>query len=273
MFKGKKVVVVVPAGRLRYMKLMYHYLNKQMDFIDELRFWVNTNNQDDIAWMKTIRDSNSKVTLDDRFVSNGNCGQSTNIHHFFDRCIDTDTIYIRIDDDIVWTDDNFIETICDFRLNNPQYFLVFANIINNSVCDYYSQRCGMYSYFEPFKNDCVCPVGWGDPLIAEKKHHYIINKYLVSKTPFPITENVETNDRVSINCISWLGEEFSQFDGLVDISEEIWLSSVKPKELNKTNCIVGSCRCVHYAFFPQRSHLDSTNVLSNYEKLVVGDFY
>jgi len=34
MFKGKKVVVVVPAGRLRYMKLMYHYLNKQMDFID-----------------------------------------------------------------------------------------------------------------------------------------------------------------------------------------------------------------------------------------------
>jgi hypothetical protein len=71
-------------------------------------------------------------------------------------------------------------------------------------------------------------------------------------------------ERVSINCISWRGEEFKLFDGNVGRDEEAWLSVEKPKEIQRPNCIFGEFVCVHYAFHTQRERIDSTDILSQY---------
>ena len=40
-------------------------------------------------------------------------------------------IYIRLDDDIVFIEENTIPTLIRYRLDNPEPFLVFPIIINN----------------------------------------------------------------------------------------------------------------------------------------------
>ena len=74
-------------------------------------------------------------------------------------------------------------------------------------------------------------------------------------------------ERCSINCISWLGQEFHSFDGNVGEEEEQWLSVDKPKSINKPNIIFGEAVCAHFSFFTQRYYLDQTNILEEYDSI------
>ena len=76
------------------------------------------------------------------------------------------------------------------------------------------------------------------------------------------------NERISINCFSWLGEEFKKFGGIVGLDDEVWLTLIKPVELNKKNAIYGNGYCSHFAFCAQRQYMDSTDILEKYRKLV-----
>lgn len=67
-------------------------------------------------------------------------------------------------------------------------------------------------------------------------------------------------ERVSINGISWLGEEFKKFNGIVE-SEEEDISCKKPLSLKKKNIIYGNFVCCHYAFYTQRELLDKDKTI------------
>ena len=56
--KTYKVVVCTPAGRKRYMEILFYYILKQKHIIDEYRIWVNTKNQDDINWFEKLKINN-----------------------------------------------------------------------------------------------------------------------------------------------------------------------------------------------------------------------
>ena len=77
-------------------------------------------------------------------------------------------------------------------------------------------------------------------------------------------------ERVSINVISWRGDEFAKFGGNVGRDEELWLSSEYPSQINRPNKIIGDTLFIHYAFFPQRSHLEETDILEKYKSIVNG---
>ena len=126
--KNYKIVVVTPAGRKKYMEILLHYILMQQQIVDEYRIWVNTNNEDDITWFKELRIKYpSLITLEflpPKIQVNGNL----TICDFFKNTIDEDTIYLRLDDDIVWMEKDFVEKIIKFRIDNPDYFLIFGNI-------------------------------------------------------------------------------------------------------------------------------------------------
>ncbi|NBX51409.1 hypothetical protein EBT25_16145, partial [bacterium] len=66
---------------------------------------------------------------------------------------------------------------------------------------------------------------------------------------------------------------FAQFHGVVHLEDEAWLSAHAPKVMKQYNVIFGGFVCVHYAFGPQRDHLEKTNVLDLYRMRImqVGD--
>jgi hypothetical protein len=270
MIKKYKLVVVIPAGRKRYMEVLFPHILKQRKSIDELRFWVNTKNEEDIAYMKDVKIKYPDfVTLEFHESNNGHIGDTQGIHSFFKHTTNSDTIYIRLDDDIVWLDDNFFEKLYNFRENNPQYFLVYGNIINNAICDHLHQKNNIYESDPIYGFNCLDSNGWANPILAEKKHRIFlenikncnIQQYIFS----PVV--LKEYERCSINCISWFGSDFAKFNGEVGYDEEHWLAHYKPASIAVPNCIFGEAICSHFSFFTQRNHMDNTDLLNKYKKI------
>lgn len=271
MIGDKKVVVVTPAGRKKYMEILIKYILREKNIVDEYRIWVNTKNSKDIAYFKELATKHKGfITLDERFIDEEECGSNFNIHRFFDKCIDEDTIYVRLDDDVVWLQPNCIENLVKYRIENPEPFLIYGTIINNGIVDSLLQNFGYYNNNDTFNYHCTDTIAFTDPVICESKHRYMLEKFLKKfKTPESLFKGwiVRQYHRVSINCISWLGSTFKEFEGKVGKDEEQWLSVDYPKEIKTPNIIFGGAYCSHFAFHPQREYMDKTTILDEYKQL------
>jgi hypothetical protein len=260
MYKGYRVVAVTPAGRRRYLEVLAPYLVKN-DLIDEWRLWVNTNIADDIACMNELASaSDGKVTIEQ-----GTGASTSNVHicKFFKNCCDPDTIYIRFDDDIVHIDRDAIRNLLDFRIKNPDFFLVYATIVNNAIVSHLYQRSGWLPSHKLVGYACMDHTGWQDPQFCEMVHRTFFEKGAAHLYDWVLN----LYERVSINCFSFFGKDFAQFGGDVGLDEECWLSCDKSRELKRFNAICGNAVVCHFAYFTQREHMDKTDLLGKYKQL------
>lgn len=257
---NKKVCVCIPAGRKKYLEILVKYLLKNTSKIDEIRMWVNTTNEEDLKYIESLPQMNSIFTLD--YSANGdiNIGSSTAISLFFRNCCDENTIYLRLDDDIVYIEDGFVEEIIKFRIENPRYFLVLGNVINNSVCDYLHKSNGALRTELDFTINASCPIGWSNKELTLEKHNCFFENLESDKLNLYKIENYEWNRRFSINAICWFGSEFKKFNGQVEYgNEEVWLTE------GRNNIIFGQKLCCHYSFWVTREFLSETDVLQKYK--------
>ena len=268
MFDKHKVVVVTPAGRRRYLELLIPQILKLRPIVDKYVLWVNTVDLEDIEYMKSVASTYPDfITLE--FLTIPHNG-TVSIHSFFKNCTDPNTVYVRFDDDIVMIDDNdAFSRFVEFRIKNPKYFLVYGNILNNAVLSHIHQRIGNLSNANELVGyNSMDAIGWKSGEFAEKVHRQILKCDSLEKFRFEEKWILHYYERVSINCISWLGETFSEFNGIVGEDEEVWLSIDKPKDIKSPNCIFGGFVCVHYAFFVQREHIDKTDILKMYKSKI-----
>ena len=265
-----KTIIVTPAGRKRYLNVLLQYIIREIGTFDEWHLWLNTNVEEDIEYCRMIADAYSWIKIKE--LPDINCVSNLNIRKFFKFAIDSDTIYIRLDDDISYLEKGFFTKMVNARLSNPDAFLVYANIINNAMISHLHQKNNLFDFSEIINYNFLDKNGWESPYIAEKIHRKFIqdvknNDIDKWHKSFDVWE-LKDYERVSINCISWFGEEFAKFNGEVGNDEEEWLSSIKSQNLNKPNIIVGSPICAHFSFFTQREHLDKTNILEEYNELI-----
>lgn len=278
MIDGRRVVVVIPAGRRRYLELLMPQLMTYVPFVDEIRLWLNTLVPEDIEYIKSLPALHGPhiVTVHEDVHGDPRRG-NLNIHRFFARCQDPRTVYVRFDDDIVLVDkvESFVDFV-RFRIAHPEYFLLYATIINNAVVTHILQSRGALDPALPRVDyACLCRVGWRDPGFAVALHRSVLHtldndvanlsKFYNKKDVLYVFRDYE---RVSINCISWLGEEFAAFNGAVGTDEEQWLACDKPRSLQKPNCMYGGYVVVHYAFHTQRDQVDrQSDVLASYKSI------
>lgn len=269
MFDGMNIVMVTPAGRKRYLEILLPYILRLRPILDEYRLWVNTTNDNDINYMKSLNvlypDFIKLEFLPEGITVDPNCVFKT-ICKFFKNCIDINTIYVRVDDDVVYLDDidKFTQFI-KFRKEHDEYLLVFGNIINNAICTHLHQRQGMLQLTAGISGyKCTDDIGWWTSPLAPFIHHSISQTDDLSK--FNMNNwLLFNNERVSINVISWLGSEFLKFNGEIDSDEENYLACVLPGIRNKYNIIYGKFVSVHYAFGPQRASIDGDpSILNGY---------
>lgn len=269
-----RVVAVTPAGRKQYLQLLIPQVLQLRPLVDEYRLWVNTDNAEDIKYMYEVSAEYPEYIKIERLPEGVKVNGNNTIRHFFKNCVDSSTVYVRFDDDIVYLDDTqaFIDFL-RFRLENPQYFLVFANILNNSVVTHVLQRMerlpplnGKITAYDSMAE------GWHDPVFAEHLHMCVLQELYQngSLERFRTAERwlFAGFERVSINCISWLGSEFAKFDGIVGDDEEPWLASEKPSAIGVPNCMYGGFCCVHFSFHVQSEHLSTTRLLEHYARCV-----
>jgi hypothetical protein len=261
MVDNYRVVTNSPYGRKRYVEILVEYLLASRPIIDKHVFWLNTNVEEDLLYLESLVNQYPdffeviQLPYIEEFKYT-----SKNVARFYEYCIDPNTVYCKIDDDIVWFEHKEFENFIRFRINNPQYFLVFANTVNNAINYYIHDKIGALNMHEDFPAVDYSSVSaaWYNYSYAVR-HFMCFYNHLKNGTLHLMKFNkwVLTDfERYSINFFSWMGSEFAQFVHCGK-DDEKWLSQIKPAEREKPNCIYGGFIAVHYAYYTQRKDLDA----------------
>lgn len=283
MFEGQRVIAVTPAGRKAYLELLIPQLLEyhKEGVLDEYHMWVNTTVESDINYMESIEQKYPDFVRLRYLPDDKPCRGNMSIHWFFKECTAPDTIYVRFDDDIVYLDTvSAFKSFLKFRVENPHYFVVYGTILNNALIAHILQRfnkvdlkAGIAGYA------CMDEIGWRSGAFAANLHDQIIRR-ITSPDPEHLNEPLAHfrfegewmlyhNERVSINCLSWLGSEFNRAcQGNVGWDEEQEIASDMPNRLGLMNTIFGGYCCVHYAFYTQREFVDKLGYVEKYTDLV-----
>lgn len=263
MIDGHRLCLTIPAGRRRYMQVLVPQILREGGW-DELQVWVNTCDPEDLAYLASLPSVDPRirlVALPDGMTPQG----SQTIHHFFANCMDPQTVYIRLDDDICFIEPGALARIARYRLASKQAFLVFPVIVNNAIISHVLQVLGRIRYDRYLRALCMDPIGWKSPEFAERLHRSFLRMLAEGRIDqFKFPSRPIALSRMSINCIAWLGEEFAKFGGKVGPDEEEWLSVVRPTQIGGHNLIFGDAIVSHFAFYTQREYLDRTDLLELY---------
>lgn len=266
MLEGYRIVVVTPAGRRRYMRLLVPQVLAS-PLVDRYDIWVNTPDQGDLAFLRGIAALDPRIRLVAQ--PDGAAPQVESIGAFHRTATDADTIYVRLDDDIVWLEPGFFETLARFRIANPEYFLVMPLIINNAICTFLLQTFGKISPSRFVNAFCMDEFGWRDPYLALDLHRLLIGLIERGETRrLHLPSREIALSRFSINSICWFGTDMAAIEGKVDEEEEHDLSLALPLRINRRNCFCGDTLVAHYAFVHQRRKLERSGVLEQYQRVL-----
>ena len=261
-----KTIAWIPAGRAQYLKILIPYLLRDKGILDRVYFCVNTENEGDIAYIhsmcKKYSDYFECIYLDPGIKPNG----SKTVRSFYKNFTEKNTIYLKIDDDICFLQKGLLQDLIKFRKQNKQYFLVFANLVNTTLCSHIHQHLGALNYKKGiYEWDPFCKLGWERGEGAENVHECFlaaikngkINKFLFPRWEIPYF------DRTSINLICYFGEDSQIFSPLVQNAEddELFLSRTMPRQLLRINAICGKKIGAHFAYYTQRDYLEQTTTL------------
>lgn len=264
--KDKKIIVVTPAGRRRYMKYLVPQILSD-DTVDKYEIWVNTENENDIKFLKQLSEKYDKIRLINQ--PEGKINGNLSINAFFTTAIDEDSIYIRLDDDICWIEPDFFNTMKMNRENDLNSFLISPLVINNAICTHLLQQENKYSFNNYLGANCMDKTTWANQVFAYNLHNWFLDLIFnddYKKIKFDNTK-IALN-RFSINSICWFGDVMRKFQGIVKGDEEEYLTVLKTRELISYNTFYANTIVAHYAFYPQRNFLDDTDILEKYENAI-----
>lgn len=263
MYQNYKIVVNTAAGRRRYMQYLIPYIVAS-PVVDRYDIWINTHNGADIEFFRQIAEAFPKVSL--VWQPEGVVAGNASINAFYRACTEPDTIYFKLDDDIVWMEPGLIENMVRFRIENPEYFIVSPLVINNSLSTYLLQIMGKLPLDRYYNADSSHPVLWRSGHFATHLHRWFIENYL--KTGRWSELHVGTHPmgmtRFSINAILWFGDEMRRFAGEVPGDDEEFMSCIYPTRQGRANAWNGDTIAAHFAFFTQREQLDRAGILERY---------
>jgi hypothetical protein len=270
-----KRIIITPAGRIRFLEILYlHLLTKKNEF-DEWHLWVNTDNEDDVEYIYQLEKENNWIkTVPSKLPIVKGYPVKT-IVPFYEYCIDQDSMYLKLDDDICFIEKGSIDKIFKERQSNDKSLLVFGNIINNSIISHYYQKNNIISSEKLVTYDAFDEVGLKDAIFAEDLHRLFLNKYESIGLEHFYMKNIKPEGfpRISINAVAWTGKMFNEFEGKIDhYDDEDWLSHHKSKMINSPNIIVGDTIFCHFSFGIQRNHLESTDILPKYKLIALEEF-
>jgi hypothetical protein len=276
-----KVVTVTPAGRRRYLEILVPYLLANREQIAEHHFWLNTRDQKDIEYIYRLTEQypdffkvKSREVFDRKLP--GHC-----IWQYWQDCVDEDTIYIRLDDDICFVGKDSIPKLIAFRLNNPDPFFIYGNVVNNALCSHVHQLMGIIpKSWGTVQFKCMDEVGWFKSRFPARVHKLFIadlRNGMTDRWKFPpIT--LSDYRRFSINVVCWFGKDLREIEEITvqdlrtlrlrhpetgeDLShEEAFTSQYVPAKFGRPCVIYGEALFSHFAFYPQRPYLEKYTAL------------
>ncbi|KAF1981766.1 hypothetical protein K402DRAFT_398289 [Aulographum hederae CBS 113979] len=144
--EGLKIVGLIFYGRRSSVSILDCYLKRNLaengGLFDQVLFLARTDKKEDLDWLDVL----VKTTPSYRRVNVSTIGDQ--YASAYDVCEDG-TMYIKIDDDIVFIEDSAIPTIAKLKYEHPEYFTVSANIMNQPSLSWVHQHLGAIRPYLP----------------------------------------------------------------------------------------------------------------------------
>ncbi|ETR98228.1 hypothetical protein M419DRAFT_51868, partial [Trichoderma reesei RUT C-30] len=152
-----RVVALVFYGRREFVSILNHYLKRNLKenggLLDEVIFAVKTDNRDDIGYVQELVASTPAYSQQTITTEQGKYNWS----HWtgsWSVVSEPESIYIKIDDDVIFFDDCTIPALVKRLLEDQQYFAVSANVVNGGAISGVHYHMGVY---EPYWPEVKCP--------------------------------------------------------------------------------------------------------------------
>ncbi|NUT50097.1 MAG: hypothetical protein HOV94_22720, partial [Saccharothrix sp.] len=267
---------------VRTYSLLIKYLQRDYEagVIDEAWLYMNTDpvgQEGDVAYAHELAEQFDWVKLKHRpeGINLGNLPKQRYTGLAYREMTDRDTVYVRLDDDVIYLHDNAIENLVRARLDMPAPVAVFPIIFNNAICSHFLQACqkvpmewgqvGLY---------CMDPVGWASGPFAVKLHELLLSHIeagtvedLYLYQDFPI----QPGTQFSVSCFASLGSMYADLPNgpgiLVPDEEESFHTVHQPLATGVPNILRGNAIVSHWSFFTQHPFLNSTDLLDRYREL------
>lgn len=141
-----KVIGLVFFGRRELVEVLDCYLQRNLKanggLLDEIIFVVHTDIQEDLDYLETLvprRPEYSKYEVK---------GTYRWLAGSWEPVTDPDAIYVKIDDDVIYFSDNAISSVVKRITENPHFFAVSANVVNNPALSWVHSHMGVdYPYW------------------------------------------------------------------------------------------------------------------------------
>lgn len=298
-----KLVVLTFAGRECSMKILFKLILKYKKYIHEYRLYVATTIQSDIDYMENFANVHDFVTINYCKINNKIILDNKELiwDTAYKSCQEDDTVYLKLDDDIVYFDETLFTDFIHYRINSNAP-IVYPVIINNHFISWHLQENNIIqpllksnignTWINTYKriqnhikdnattrlrigdftndNEVLCPIAWGNLKYCYHLHNNFIEDLKNNNIHKYYLKNIILEDcqPVSINVCSWIGSHLKNYtETYGDIYyDEAWLSLYLPTWSGNRNEIYGKCIVSHYSYYKQREQgLDLTDILKKYE--------
>lgn len=278
MIDGKRVVVWTPYGRERTVSILAEYIKRdhEIGIVDEWWLCLNTDPDQigDLRYAYKLAKAHDFIKTKDR--PNGyprRTPKQRNTGYFIHYMQDVDTIYVRMDDDLVYVHPSAIENLVRHSIQADDTLCSFGLIWNNAIISWYAQQAQIIptSFGEVGSPFCMDPVGWANGEFAVNIHRLLLDKirdghpedvFLYQDYP------LAPRQQFSVSYFAAKGSDYAAVNGILQPDEEeSWHTVHHPVRAGKSNIIVGNSLVAHYTFYPQQKVVNATDILDQYREI------
>lgn len=260
-----KIIVVTPAGRERYLRLLAHYVLGSAE-VAEWQLWDNCRTESDRRYLRELAASDPRCTIKQLPGADGGFAI---IGDFFRFCDDPEALYIRFDDDLVYVEPGFFERFRARAVAARGEALWFAPlIINNAICGALIKQFAKLSFRGPITFQAMCPHAWAHASFPKALHPVFIEAVRCGRLDdFRVPDRDVRLARFSVNAIAFFGSDIARLgEGFLPPAsdEEEWFSAVLPARLDTAGRVLGDLIVAHFSFYTQERQLLQTDLLDRY---------
>lgn len=251
-----KLILVTFGGRQCTLQILFKYILKYRKHIHKYKIYVATEIATDISYMHEFASMHDFVEL--IYTIDNNDNMVTDRGYVWNRsyreCQESDCVYLKLDDDIIYMEESLFTSFIDFRIANPDHPLIYPVIINNFFIGWKLETIGVidfnlkssightwpetYRRIKPLLqsvhgngpkigkithlHEVLCPVGWGNLEYCIQLHNQFISDLKSQDRnsghaldKYRLNWLLKRAEPVSISCCSWLGR------GLADIIKDV----------------------------------------------------
>jgi methyltransferase family protein len=255
---NKKIKLVVVYNRRQYFECLLFYILRELNAFDEVVIWKNTRNAKDLAFLDTILSVLKDEGLDSKFKPvnpNKANGKQSGVYPLYRTCNEQDTLYIKIDDDVVWIAPNGFSNLINFALTNEHKYIMFSgNLVNSGPLDVIHQQQG--ASIDKIEFKAVRPFTKLLTSDGARQVHESLQQAVVAGTTdkYHVDHVFASSERWSINCVAFFGNLFNEPDRkALEQGDERYITRKLCLVKNKRIAVAGEALMAHYSFQAQRT--------------------